>query len=423
MSTEAISVINEQLREMLELPGDSVCADDVAVLIEALETTKRLAQALQQRQISKAVQLNLARKNGARNTNSWLQKTLRISGSDAATRLRVAASTEDGGSVANAVDAGEISLEHADTIGSCLEKLPPQVTDVQRAQAESWLLDEAKRVNPRELRIQGDRLRHSLDPDGALRDEKYHRDHRELSYWTGTDGAFVFSGRCEQECGAVLVAALEPLAKPCPAVDGVTDTRKPARRRMDALAELVDHAVAAGVLPTTGGERPRLVVGTSYEVLAGELDDAGILDATGEALSAAAIRRIACDAEILPMVMGGDSVPLDVGRKQRTAPPMLRAALVQRDGGCAFPGCDRPPGTSEAHHCLEWTRGGETSLSNMVMLCARHHVLLHEERWQSRIDDRGRPEFVPPSTVGGGGTPMSSDGCRDGPPATLKDTG
>ncbi|KAA5825234.1 DUF222 domain-containing protein, partial [Saccharopolyspora hirsuta] len=125
---------------------------------------------------------------------------------------------------------------------------------------------------------------------------------------------------------------------------------------------------------------------------------AGMLDGTGQYLSPQTIRRIACDCDVLPIVLGGDSLPLDVGASQRTAPAYLRAALLARDGACAFPGCDHPPGTPQAHHIQHWVDGGPTALHNMVMLCAHHHRTIHNQHWHITLH-HGRPQFTPPKQV------------------------
>jgi HNH endonuclease len=117
-------------------------------------------------------------------------------------------------------------------------------------------------------------------------------------------------------------------------------------------------------------------------------------------LSPAAARRIACDAGIIPAVLGTASQTLDVGRQSRLATGPLRRALVLRDRGCAFPGCDRPPRWTDAHHIQHWSDGGPTDLSNLLLLCGHHHRLVHHSEWRVRINPKdGLPEFVPPSYV------------------------
>lgn len=134
-----------------------------------------------------------------------------------------------------------------------------------------------------------------------------------------------------------------------------------------------------------------------YDVVRNQLG-AGQLD-TGERLSPEQVRRLACDAHIIPMVLGGDGQILDVGQARRLFTGPLRRALVVRDGGCAFPGCDRPPRWCDGHHIQAWTAGGATALNNGVLLCGYHHRLIHRGEWEVRLGGDGMPEFVPPSYV------------------------
>ena len=97
-------------------------------------------------------------------------------------------------------------------------------------------------------------------------------------------------------------------------------------------------------------------------------------------------RRLACDAKIIPLLLGGPSEPLDIGRLARSCPPALRRALVFRDGGCRYPGCDRPPEWTDAHHIMHWIDSGPTSLTNCVLLCRHHHVLVHEHGQTVTLD-------------------------------------
>lgn len=120
----------------------------------------------------------------------------------------------------------------------------------------------------------------------------------------------------------------------------------------------------------------------------------GTLD-SGHHVDAATVRRWACDAEIVPMVLGSRSEPLDVGRAQRTAPDAIRRALNLRDGGCAFPGCTRRPRRCQAHHIRWFEHDGVTALANMCLLCRFHHQLVHHGHWTIAMID-GRPWFTPP---------------------------
>jgi hypothetical protein len=177
----------------------------------------------------------------------------------------------------------------------------------------------------------------------------------------------------------------------------VADTRTPARRDADALVEAMSRLLDEGELPTRGGQRPHLVPTMGLNDLINSIGTA-VLD-TGGCVSAAEARRLACDAAVIPGVLGSDSMPLDVGRHQRLATAALRDALAQRDKGCAFPGCDRPPRYCHAHHIKSWLDWGETKLENMCLLCEYHHTIVHRQGWHIRLDARGHPEFIPPKTV------------------------
>jgi hypothetical protein len=134
----------------------------------------------------------------------------------------------------------------------------------------------------------------------------------------------------------------------------------------DALVELVDVALRSGGLPEQGGVKPQVAVTLALETLqrarcapAGELD-------FGLPLSAQAARRLACDAQVVPVVLGSAGEPLDVGRASQTVPPAIRRAVVARDRHCAFPGCDRPAQWCHAHHIRHWADGGATAVRNLA---------------------------------------------------------
>ncbi|MGH3609831.1 MAG: DUF222 domain-containing protein, partial [Pseudonocardiaceae bacterium] len=154
----------------------------------------------------------------------------------------------------------------------------------------------------------------------------------------------------------------------------------------------------AGDLPTEGGERPQVVVTVSLAVLRGRIGSASL--ALGGPINADIARRIACDAQVIPVVLGSRGEPLDVGRASHTIPTAIRRAVIVRDRGCAFPGCSIPARWCEIHHIVHWADYGPTSVGNCVALCGRHHKLLHHSRW--RIDmASGIPEFHPPPWLGG----------------------
>jgi hypothetical protein len=107
-------------------------------------------------------------------------------------------------------------------------------------------------------------------------------------------------------------------------------------------------------------------------------------------------QRIACDAAVATVIVDAKGTPLDVGRTTRTIPSSLRRALVVRDRGCRFPGCDRPPEWTDGHHIRHWAEGGATRLDNLVLLCARCHTAVHECGWRLRWGADGDLVVEPP---------------------------
>ncbi|NUR49552.1 MAG: DUF222 domain-containing protein [Hamadaea sp.] len=181
------------------------------------------------------------------------------------------------------------------------------------------------------------------------------------------------------------------------ALPGEADVRSAGARRADALVELCQRILNAGELPDNGGEKPHLTVTLPWDALQAKVG-AGLLD-TGDLLAPETVRRLACDAMIIPAVLGGDGQVLDVGRARRLIDGPLRRALVLRDKGCAFPGCDRPPQWCHGHHLKAWADGGTTCLANSVLLCGFHHREIHHGHWEVRIRPDGFPEFLPPTFI------------------------
>ncbi len=299
--------------------------------------------------------------------------------------------------------AGAIGPSHLRVITTVMRRIPPGTHPGTAAQAEETLAHAARRFDPSALARIGERLLAHLDPDGKAPAEEPERT-RELRVRTGPDGVVSLTGKLDPEGGARVLEVLNSLNGRRPPRDRVPDLRTPARRDADALVEAMSSLLNEGGLPTRGGQHPHLVLTMKLSDLIDGLGTA-TLD-TGGYLTAAEARRLACDAGVVPMVLGSDSMPLDVGRQHRLATAAIRDALAQRDQECAFPGCDRPPRYCEAHHLTHWIDGGETKVENMCLLCERHHVIVHRQGWHIRLDGRGFPEFVPPETVDPTRTPL-----------------
>jgi hypothetical protein len=348
--------------------------------------------------------------DGASSTAAWLADRYRISGREAARQVRLARAL-DASATAEALAAGAVNVEQARAIAEAVAALPAE----HRATGEEHLLGEAEMFGPRELGRLGQRLFEVVAPDEADKralDELERAERRafqDRGLWLtdlpGTSKVRV-TGWLDQEGAATVRAALDPLCAPRTMRRAAgrindtdpTDVRSAGQRRVDALVEVCRLASACGQLPDNGGDRPQVVVTIDYGKLRDQVGAATFDD--GSHLSPAAARRIACDAGIIPAVLGGASQPLDLGRQTRLVTGPLRRALVLRDNGCAFPGCDRPPRWTDAHHIVHWGNDGPTDLPNLVLLCGYHHRLIHHSEWRVRINPKdGLPDFIPPAYI------------------------
>lgn len=181
----------------------------------------------------------------------------------------------------------------------------------------------------------------------------------------------------------------------------------------DALVATAQHALGTTLPPDSHGAPPRLLITIGLDALTTGLADGAVtgtagvgvvgvgVTGDGTELSASTIRRLACDAEIIPAVLGSHSEPLDVGRTRYPVTPAIWTALTIRDRHCAFPGCDRPPVMCHAHHIRHWADRGKTKLDNLVLLCGHHHRVVHHTPWEVRINPHdAMPEFLPPPKPG-----------------------
>jgi hypothetical protein len=145
---------------------------------------------------------------------------------------------------------------------------------------------------------------------------------------------------------------------------------------LDGLIAAITGALNGTGVPDSGGLPVKIGVLIGYRSLLGQCEDAGIT-AHGKPISAANIRRLACDADLLPALLGSAGEILDLGRTVRGFTPAQRRAIAIRDRGCVVPGCHRPASTNEYHHVKPWQEGGETSVDNGANTCQHHHLMIH----------------------------------------------
>jgi hypothetical protein len=335
---------------------------------------------------------------------------------------------------AQALISGQISPAHTKVVADGTH----QLSDHVKLDAEPVLLETAGRVDPPRLRQAVAHLCQVADPDGA--DRAAARCHERRGLWLSPawQGMVAVGGLLDPEAGNILLAALEPLARPADA----DDARTGSQRRADALAELARRSLEGGWLPKSGGVRPHLLVTVDLDSVLRRPGSLGGDVGWAGPLAPEACRRLACDGAVtrvlvtrhpgdagdrgrpvpgdqpsvaqapgsadvpaqlraaaatLPPILGGAPCqPLEVGRTTRVVQPAQRAALAVRDRGCVFPGCDRPLAWCDAHHLHHWVEGGPTDLANLALLCRAHHRTVHEDGWQLTRGPDGRFSATPP---------------------------
>jgi Domain of unknown function (DUF222) len=291
----------------------------------------------------------------------------------------------------HAIGAADVAV-----IRSVLARIPPHLGAEKRTEVEAELARHARTLDAGQLAVLGKRILAYLDQDGP-RPKDTPETRRWLSF-RDRDGGYELAGWLDREAAEIVRSALSPLAAPRPATDVEVDLRDATQRDADALVELAQRVLSDGELPTEGGERPQVVVTVSLPVLQGRIGTASL--ALGGPINADVARRIACDAAVIPVVLGARGEPLDVGRASHTVPTAIRRAVIVRDGGCVFPGCSVPARWCDIHHVIHWADHGPTSVENCVALCGRHHRLLHHSDWRIEMAS-GIPELHPPPWLGG----------------------
>ena len=289
-----------------------------------------------------------------------------------------------------AVESGEIGYAHLALMARTADALQGSSTAAPFEETE--LLEKAREFSVGRLWHFCHHLRHALDPEGFTAEQNRATQERSLKLSPCEDGTLLLEGWLDNLGAAALRSALEPLAQP----RGDHDERGREHRNADALVEIVTHAQDAGGLP----QRPHLQVTASLDTLRGLTGSpAGDME-YALPVSADTVQRLACDGTITRVVLGPESVVIDVGRARRVVAGAMRRALAARDGHCRWPRCDRPASWSDAHHVIHWSKGGETDLSNMVLLCHRHHWMAHEGGWQLVQTAEGEVLTVPPRPPG-----------------------
>lgn len=305
-------------------------------------------------------------------------------GTDAVTLSRLvtlacAAHLPSRAALSEAVSAAAVGLAHGVMVLREFERLEPRLVDTIKTEALGWFVQVAAQSNdPAQIRSLRPRIVARYGRERELERELDHqRARRSLSGAQQVEGMSAYMLVLDPEAAARFEAALDPLSAPAP-TEAQRDLRSAGQRRADALIALVSRAVTAGEgVPVQA--KAQLIVSIPWNDLALASRGSGVVlgRCEGAVLDPETVRKIACDAQLIPMVLGADSEPLDVGRAKRLVPPGMLKALWVRDQGCTYPGCHAPPAWTDAHHIRHWADGGATALPNLTLVCARHHTTVH----------------------------------------------
>ena len=354
---------------------DPMSAGEQLDRIRSLVAAQNRLAALLTRAVRTADLTQAVEHDGLKSTKSWLRTHARLS--DGAARRLV-----EGGRALEALPAVEQVFATGAISGEAVTAIAPIATPQRLARAAEQGVDvtevaatlavlatQASHARLREA--VGFYIRH-LDPDGTEPDPT---DGRSFTMSRLLGGGFSGSFSLDAVGGEKVATAIESIAA---ASRCAGDTRTAAQVRGDALVQLCDLALASGQLPILRTVKPHVGVLIGIEDLVDPATGPGAATTgLGAAISATRGRWIACDASVGRIVLGPDSVPMDMGRDQRVAPPHLRRAVELRDKTCVFTGCEAPAWWCEVHHVLHWGDGGETCLENSALLCERHHCKVH----------------------------------------------
>lgn len=409
----------EQIEGALDgMPVDGWSGLEPAVLRESAERLMRIEARVtaQLMAVTRALDATgLAKASGASSTGAMLAGSFGGDRRGADGLVNQAKQLDQAPATGDALARGDIGPAQAAIIAGAVAGLPDDTTPEQKQACEDTLIGDAGRFTLKDLRSRSKRITDQFKPEPEVDEienqtlESQEKDTwRRAEFWMTDDGDGTCRGgfRIPQAQADMLRAAIQAISAPrrdhlhdhTPAAESYYDKDLEHRHRLGmGFAELCDH-LPTDRLPGKGGLGATLMVRFDYETLVAGIKPATM--STGTRISAGQARQMACRLGMIPQVFNGKSLPLDHGHEQRVFTRTQRQAMENRDGGCTFPGCDRPPGWCEAHHWrMRWADGSDTTLADGVLICPFHHRQVHDNRWTIRMSPAdGHPEYRPPGS-------------------------
>jgi hypothetical protein len=324
--------------------------------------------------------------DGAVDPRAWLSSRARMTKQEAHRVVRSARLMQRHDRTAKAVASGTVTPSQVDALADAAAN----GRDELYAEHEEQLLDAAATVAPRDFGLVAKRWRIVADDVLARRDANSIYDRRHVVCAQTFAGAGMVNAFLDAEAFAIFTNTLRTFDTGPDARGGSVSPRSLGQRQADALIDMCHAANGNGKRPGVATNIDVVATVGATDIVERRQDIVG-----AGPISTATFERMCCDATVRAVRKGG--AHLQVGRATRVVSDAQRRALVHRDGGCGFAECDRPPEWCDAHHVVPWDRGGRTDLDNLVLLCRRHHRLVHEGGWHIERDaETGEVRIKPP---------------------------
>jgi len=370
---------------LADLP-DARLEEDFAEIQRAVE----LLEAERLRRLAEIDHRGLHERDGFFSAASWLVSSHKVAWGNARAELRIARALRDMPRSLTALQEGEVSMSAIKVLAAA-RQTDPSAFD----RAEPQLLEAARVHAIGDLQRVVGFWRQQVDHAHDLRGDDAARARRRLHASATYLGMVRVDGDLDPETGEALLTPLGAVLDAETRSNTSEDDRTPAQRRTDALGEICRQWLDRSDRPMVGGERPHVTLTVDAGMLAGLAAGTAELDRTGAVPEETAKRHL-CDASVMRVVLSGGSQPMDVGRRTPIVPPAMPRAVIVRDRRCRFPGCDRPHSWCDAHHIVHWADGGSTAVTNLLLLCRRHHRMVHAPGgFRLELLD-GRPAFKRP---------------------------
>ncbi|MGI8416057.1 MAG: DUF222 domain-containing protein [Nakamurella sp.] len=379
------------LKQLPSVAHQTASADLVAV-VGGLDELAAFGTAGVVTMTAEAEQRGVVASSQCASTGAWVRDAawhLQSGGSTVVAKCVTILRRHDLAVLAEAIQTTDVTPNVAATVAAEFDKITPDLADGAGPLVLDAMIGMGADHGPRSVKQLRQLMLARYGKDGAFQDEQDSKRRQvDLSAGREENGVFHYELTLDAEGRAVLEAAIGPLSKPQPEPDG-TDLRPVGRRRGEALIEVCRRCTAAGgQVPTAA--KAALYVTMTYEELQkaiGAATTIGSVDG-GSLLAPETVRKLACDAQVIPIVLGSDGEILDEGRAQRLFTPAQLKALWLRDKHCTFPGCETPAHWCDAHHLIHWIDGGPTDLANGALLCGRHHTVVHRDQLAGTLIDK-----------------------------------